>query len=41
MSVPFVFACALIGGVVVIGLLVLVTLVLVFRSAPDASVSNG
>ena len=41
MSVPFVFAWALISGVIVIGLLLLVALVLVFRSAPNASASDG
>ena len=41
MSVPFVFACVLISGVIVIGLLLLVALVLVFRSTPGASTPNG
>ena len=41
MSVPFVFAWALISGVIVIGLLLLVALVLVSRSAPNASASDG
>jgi hypothetical protein len=41
MSVPFVFAWALIAGVVVIGLLALVALVVVFRPAPAAPTANG
>jgi hypothetical protein len=41
MSVPFIFAVLLISGVIVIGLLVLVALVLLFRSAQNASAPNG
>jgi hypothetical protein len=40
MSVPFVFTLLLIIGVVVIGLLVLVALAVILRSAPDAP-TNG
>jgi hypothetical protein len=41
MSGPFVFALLLIAGVVVIGLLLLVALVVVFRQSPDAPAGNG
>jgi hypothetical protein len=41
MSVPFLFALLLISGVIVIGLLLLVALAIVFRSAPNASSTNG
>ncbi len=41
MSIPFVFAVLLISGVIGIGLLLLVALVLVFRSAPNATIPNA
>jgi hypothetical protein len=41
MSIPFVFAVLLISGVIVIGLLLLGALVLLFRSAPNASIPDG
>jgi hypothetical protein len=41
MSVPVIFAVLLIAGVVVIGLLMLVALVVLFRSPADAPPTNG
>ena len=41
MSIPFLFAVLLISGVIGIGLLLLLALVLLFRSPPNASNSNG
>jgi hypothetical protein len=41
MSIPVVFAVLLITGVVVVGLLLLVALVAVFRTVPNHSTGNG
>ena len=41
MSVPLVFAVLLISGVIVIGMLLVAAVVLVFRSAPNASSADG
>ena len=41
MTISLVFAWALISGVIVIGLLLLGALVLLFRSAPNASIPDG
>jgi hypothetical protein len=41
MSVPVIFAALLVAGVVVIGLLMLVALVALFRPSSDAPTTNG
>jgi hypothetical protein len=41
MPVPVIFAVLLIGGVVVIGVLLLISLVVQFRPPPDVPAPNG
>ena len=41
MTISLVFAWALISGVIVIGLLLVAAVVLLFRSAPNASSADG
>jgi hypothetical protein len=41
MSLPVIVTVLLIGGVVVLGLLLLVSLVALFRLPPDASTTSG
>ncbi len=41
MPVPVIFAVLLVAGVVVVGLLLLISLVVLFRPLPDAQAPNG